>query len=180
MWFSGWSTLVRTLVVGIAAYTALVLLLRISGKRTLSKFNAFDFVVTVALGSTLASILTSGDVALAQGILAFSLLVGLQFAMSLLVTRWPAARRLVTSEPRLVVYRGTFLRDALRAERLHEADVLAAVRAAGCASLEEAEAVVLETDGSVAVVTTRASSPADALRTVRGAPRDTDPDREVR
>jgi uncharacterized membrane protein YcaP (DUF421 family) len=63
MFFDSWDGLLRVVVVGILAYTGLVLLLRISGKRTLSKMNAFDFVVTVALGSTLATILLSSDVA---------------------------------------------------------------------------------------------------------------------
>ena len=57
IFFDGWSVLFRTAVVGVLAYVCLIFFLRISGKRTLSKMNAFDFVVTVALGSTLATIL---------------------------------------------------------------------------------------------------------------------------
>jgi len=78
MFFSGLDGVWRTLVVGTCAYAALVLILRISGKRTLSKMNAFDLVVTVALGSTLATILLSSDVAPAEGVTAFVLLAGLQ------------------------------------------------------------------------------------------------------
>ncbi|MDP9439064.1 MAG: DUF421 domain-containing protein, partial [Actinomycetota bacterium] len=59
MVFDSWVGLFRVAAVGTAAYFALVLLLRISGKRTLSKINAFDLVVTVALGSTLATVLLS-------------------------------------------------------------------------------------------------------------------------
>ena len=70
MIFDTWFGLLRVLVVGTAAYAALVLLLRASGKRTLAKLNAFDLVVTVALGSTLATVLLSKDVALAEGLLA--------------------------------------------------------------------------------------------------------------
>ena len=51
--FDDWNTLLRTLIIGILGYVSLVLLLRISGRRTLSKMNAFDLVVTIALGSTL-------------------------------------------------------------------------------------------------------------------------------
>ena len=80
MFFQGWTGL--WLVVGTLAYIALVLLLRISGKRTLAKFNAFDFVVTVALGSTLATILLNNSIALAEGILALALLIGLQYVIS--------------------------------------------------------------------------------------------------
>lgn len=78
MLFGGWEGLVRTAVVGVCAYVALIVLLRASGKRTLSKMNAFDLIVTVALGSVMATVLLSKDTALAQGILAFALLISLQ------------------------------------------------------------------------------------------------------
>ena len=96
--FGGWPTVARTAVVGVPAYAALVLLLRLSGKRTLSKFNAFDFVVTVALGSTLASVLISNSVALAQGVTAFVVLLGLQFAFT-----WLWVRRMRTFHARSCV-----------------------------------------------------------------------------
>ena len=75
IFFDNWETLFRTLIIGVLAYVSLVILLRISGRRTLSKMNAFDMVVTVALGSTLATILLNRDVALAEGVLAFALAV---------------------------------------------------------------------------------------------------------
>ena len=83
MFFDSWTGLGRVLLVGTLAYVALVLLLRISGKRTLTKLNAFDLVVTVALGSTLATVLLSKSVALAEGVVALALLVSLQYAIAL-------------------------------------------------------------------------------------------------
>jgi uncharacterized membrane protein YcaP (DUF421 family) len=82
MFFDSWMGLLRVVVVGTLAYVILVLLLRVTGKRTLSKMNAFDLVVTVALGSTLATVLLSKDVALAEGVVAFALLVLLQYAIT--------------------------------------------------------------------------------------------------
>jgi uncharacterized membrane protein YcaP (DUF421 family) len=79
---NGWFTLLRTVVVGILAYAGLVLFLRFSAKRTLARMNAFDLFVTVSLGSTLATITISADVAVAQGLLALALLVALQFVIS--------------------------------------------------------------------------------------------------
>lgn len=79
MVFDSWFGLLRVLVVGTIAYAALVLLLRVSGKRTLAKLNAFDLIVTVALGSTLATVLLSKSVALVEGLAAFALLAGLQY-----------------------------------------------------------------------------------------------------
>ena len=55
--FNGWGNLLRVIVVGLLAYATLIFFLRISGNRTLSKMNAFDLIVTVALGSTLATVL---------------------------------------------------------------------------------------------------------------------------
>lgn len=106
MFFDSWSGLARVLIVGLFAYVALVALLRISGKRTLSKLNAFDLVVTVALGSTLATVLLSKDVPLLEGILAFALLICAQYIITALSVRSVAVRRFVKSEPRLLFHNG--------------------------------------------------------------------------
>jgi uncharacterized membrane protein YcaP (DUF421 family) len=147
----GWA-LMRTALIGVLAYVSLVVLLRISGRRTLSKMNAFDFVVTVALGSTLATILLNKDVTLAEGALAFALLIGMQFVVTWSSVRWGWVRKMVTGEPALLLYRGRFLGDALRAARVTEDEVRTAVRSSGSATLDDVEAVVLETDGSFSVV----------------------------
>ena len=152
MIFSGWSPIGRTLVVGALAYVALVLALRISGKRTLSKMNAFDFVVTIAIGSTLATILLSRQVALVQGLAAFAVLIGMQYLVAWTSTRSAAVSRLVKSEPRLILHRGRPLPAAMREERIVEEELRAAVRERGLAGIERAEAVVLETDGTFTVI----------------------------
>lgn len=152
MFFNGWDSLLRTLVVGVPAYVALVMFLRLSGKRTLSKMNAFDLIVTVALGSTLATILLNKDVSLAQGALGFGLLIALQFIVTWSSVRVRWIRRLATGEPRMLAFRGDMIRSALHLARVTEDEIRAAVRGAGLAGMEEAEAVVLETDGSFSVV----------------------------
>ena len=139
--FSDAAALARTVLIGIAAYAALIAILRVSGKRTLSKMNAFDFVVTVALGSTLATILVDTSVTLAQGALALALLVALQFAITWTSVRVAWVRRIVTGEPALLARHGRCLPDALLRARGTEEEVLAAVRGAGLAELSKAEAI---------------------------------------
>ncbi|MDY0212840.1 MAG: DUF421 domain-containing protein [Desulfuromonadaceae bacterium] len=151
MFFRGWEVLGQTVVVGILAYVTLITLLRISGKRTLSKMNAFDLVVTVALGSTFATILLSKDVALAQGIVAFMVLIGLQLVITWLSVRSPTIAGFVKSEPTLLLYRGEFLSKAMKKERVLESEVRAALRRNGIATIGHVETVVLETDGSFSV-----------------------------
>lgn len=152
MFFGSWPDLGRVLVVGPVAYLALVLCLRVSGKRTLTKLNAFDLVVTVALGSTLATILLSKSVSLAEGLLALGLLIALQFAITWSAVRSPWFAGLVKSEPTLLVRRGQFLDGALRAQRMTREEVLAALRTNGTADLAQVAAVVLETDGSISIL----------------------------
>lgn len=152
MFFNGWESFFRTLITGVLAYISLLVFLRISGKRTLSKMNAFDLVVTISLGSTLATALLSKDVPLAEGALAFALLIGLQFAVTWSSVRARWVRRLVTGDPLMLLHRGEFLPAALCRARITEDEVRAAVRLAGLLSLDEVEAVVLETEGSLSVV----------------------------
>jgi uncharacterized membrane protein YcaP (DUF421 family) len=152
MFFNGWFTLLRTAVVGGAAYAALIVFLRVSGKRTLAKMNAFDLIVTVSLGSTLATIALSADVALAQGLLALALLVALQFVITWSSIRWSWVRRAITGEPSLLLFRGEYLQAALRRTRVTEEEVRAAVRSHGFPAIEDVGAVVLETDGSFSVI----------------------------
>ena len=123
-----------------------------SGKRTLSKLNAFDLVITVALGSTLSAILLDKTISLSEGALAFGLLILLQYILSAGSVRWERFEKGVKSEPTLLLHRGEFLSAAMRRERVTRSEVKAAVRANGAGDLEGTRAVVLENDGSLSVI----------------------------
>lgn len=168
MYFDDWTGLARVVLVGVPAYVALMVLLRASGKRTLSKMNAFDFIVTIALGSTLATVLTSNSVALTEGVLALGLLIGLQFVVAWSASRSEEVDRLVKAEPVMVFHRGRFLHAAMRRERVTESEILAAVREANLSSTSDVEAVVLETAGEFSVVRRPTHSGTEAFDALRG------------
>lgn len=153
--FDSWAGLARVTIVGIAAYAILIVMLRVSGKRTLSKLNAFDLVVTVALGSTLATILLNDTVPLLEGVLALALLVYLQFAITWLSIRSRRFQSLIKSEPALLVHHGQYLDAALRKQRVTREEIAAALRKSGQSDIRDAWSVVLETDGSMTVVPRR-------------------------
>lgn len=162
MFFHSWMGLARVPIVGTLAYVTLILFIRISGKRTLTKLNAFDLVVTVALGSTLATVLLSNSVALAEGVLAMALLIVLQFVITRLSVRSTRFESLVKSEPTLLLHDGRFLDGALRSQRVTRDEVISVLRSQGESDIANVEAVVLETDGSMSVLTNaldRASRP---------------------
>ncbi|TWT06670.1 DUF421 domain-containing protein [Planococcus sp. CPCC 101016] len=155
---------IRIVTVGFLAYVGLVIFLRISGKRTLTKLNAFDLVVTVALGSTLATILLSKDVSLLEGLTAFALLILLQYVFTLLSVHSNWFNNIIKSEPRLLFLDGQFLRNAMKKERIKEIEILQAIRNTGFGSTEKVKAVVLETDGSMSVIS---SEPGNTLANVK-------------
>lgn len=152
MFFQNWSGIVRTVIVGTLAYTFLLLTLRASGKRTLAKLNAFDLVVTVALGSTLASILLSEDVALAEGVTGLLLLIFLQFAVTFLSVRSHSFARVVRSEPSLLLRDGEMLPEAMRKNRVTKEELETVIRTEGQRGFEDIAAVILESDGSFSVI----------------------------
>ena len=167
MFFDSIQPVIRIVILGTLAYLTLVILLRTSGKRTLSKWNAFDLVVTVALGSTLATILLSKNVNYTEGFAALGLLILLQFVITSLAVRFRFVQRLVKAEPRFLYRDGCFIAVSLQHERVTEAEVRAAVRGAGFSAMEDVQAVVLETDGSVSVVGRTDSTSASALLDVQ-------------
>lgn len=155
---------IRIITIGFLAYIGLVIFLRISGKRTLTKLNAFDLVVTVALGSTLATILLSKDVSLLEGLTAFALLILMQYLMTFMAVRWKSFSQFIKSEPRLLYLNGSFLEEAMKKERISETEILQAVRNKGIGSLEKVKAVILETDGSLSIIS---GEPGNTLSNVK-------------
>ncbi|WP_240549520.1 DUF421 domain-containing protein [Devosia salina] len=151
MFFQSPRGLVRTLIVGGLAYIALVLFLRISGKRTLAKLNAFDLVVTVALGSTLSSILLQESIALTEGLVALALLIGAQFLVTFASVRSKRFASLVRSEPSLLAKDGHFCEGSLQRERITKDEALSVVRANGGKEIADVEFLVLESDGTISV-----------------------------
>ena len=152
MWHDSIEQIFTVLLSGVFAYLAIVALLHLSGKRSLSKLNAFDFIVTIALGSILASTLLSPTTSLTEGIAGMFALLLLQFIVTFLSARWNGLAKLVRSEPKLVFSDGKFLDHALKRERVTRDEILAAIRKKGHGRVEDIAAVVMESDGSFSVM----------------------------
>lgn len=167
MFFLSWDSIERLLIVGVLAYIGLVFLLRISGKRTLSKLNAFDLVITVSIGSTLATILLNKKISLPEGILAFFILIGLQYVITLCSVKSKKFSKLIKSEPVILYEQGNFIDHALKAERVLKEEILQAARSNGLSTMKQVKAVVLETDGSLSLIKSTESEFSDTLGNVK-------------
>lgn len=169
MFFDSAHDLLRVVLVGTLAYIGCVVLMRLSGNRTLSKMNSFDMVVTVAFGSTLSSILITKDIALAEGLLAIALLIMLQFVITWLSVRSSAVNSLIKTTPTLLLKDGRMLDDAMKRVRITKDEIRTAVRQQGMGGLDMVAAVVLETDGSLSVIPSEKLGSGSALGGVSGA-----------
>ena len=156
--FESWYNVGRTVTLSIIGFLSLIALLRVSGKRTLSKLNVFDFVFVVAVGSIFAASILEKDVTLIEGIAALATLVGMQIGLAELAARSELAERIINGEPALLLSHGRFIPRALKRERVTEEEVRAAIRAKGVTRVEDVDAVVLENDGTLTVAWTSKES----------------------
>jgi len=149
--FESWYNVERTVTLSIVGYAALFTMLRISGKRTLSKLNVFDFVFVVAVGSVFASMIVSKDVTFVEGVAAMGTLMLIQLLLAELAARFPTLERIINGEPTLLLSNGKFIPEALKKERVTEEEVRGAIRGEGVTRVEDVNAVTMENDGTLTV-----------------------------
>ena len=152
IFFNGWDSFLRAFIITFLAYISIVILLRVSGKRTLSKMNAFDFIVTIALGSALAAVATNQNVALADGLAVFGVLIFMQFLLTFLSVRIKSFKRLITSQPSMLLYKGELIEENLKKERITIEEITNAVRKKGFSDLNVIDVVILETTGDITAI----------------------------
>ncbi len=172
MFFDDWQSLLRAFILTILAYVTLIIFVRVSGKRTLSKMNAFDFLVTIALGSCLATVSLNKNIALAEGALVYFTLIFLQFIITWTSVRVKQVKKLVTSQPALLLYKGKLLGDAMKRERITIEEIYMKARAGGLTNLNEIEVIVLETTGDITIISKleKNNGHAETLKNVLGYP----------
>ena len=158
----------------VGIYAALVVLSRLAGLRSFSKMSSFDFAITVAFGSVLASAVLTREPPLAQSAVALATLFAIQYAVSFLRARIDGVTRTVDNAPLLVMAGPDILRDNLREAQMTEGDLYAKLREANVTQLEQVRAVVMESTGDVSVLHADEDAPAldtDLLHGVRDADR---------
>jgi uncharacterized membrane protein YcaP (DUF421 family) len=155
MLFHSWSSTFEVAVRTAVAYVAVVAALRVTGEQVLAKMTAYDLIVSITLGSVLAQIPFSSDVAIIDGIVILITFIALQEVIRWLQARSPRIRSFVIEEPRLVVWNGRLLEDRIERWRLTVPEVRAAIRRAGLAGVSEVKAAVLENDGEWSIVRRR-------------------------
>lgn len=152
LFFDSLGSLVAIAISAPILYAMVIAFVRVSGKRSTSQMNNFDWIVTVAMGSLLATGIVSQDVSMADALLAMAILLGMQYLVTRAVMSDGIVRRLVKARPAVLMRDGEFIRETMREERMTEGEVLSAIRAQGVRSVDAVAAVILETDARMSVI----------------------------
>lgn len=142
---------VAIILTAIGIYIALVLFTRISGKRSFSKMSSFDFAMTVAIGSVLATVILSKSVSLQHGITALAIIYTLQLLVAA-ARRFKIIRNIMDNKPTLLMQNGKIIEGSLKKCKVTESDLKAKLREANVIQLSEVKAVVFESTGDISVL----------------------------
>ncbi len=149
---NGWDIVVRVAIV----YVALLIGLRLAGKRELGQMTPFDLVVLLLIANAVQNAMVGPDTSVTGGLIAAGVLVAGNYGIAVLRERSPWLRRAVEGSPTLLINNGRFVPEHLRRERLDEEEVMMAIREHGLKDAQDVQTAVLETDGTISIV------PADA------------------
>jgi uncharacterized membrane protein YcaP (DUF421 family) len=159
VWFASWYSTLQGVIRAAVSYLVIVGSLRVLGEQVLAKMSAYDMIVTITLGSVVANIPFSHEVAVVDGLAIMVTFVMLQETIRWAQSRSKMARKIVAERPRVVVWDGRLLVERVQQWRLTIEEIRAAVRRAGVASISDVQAVVLENDGDWSVVLRRDCGP---------------------
>jgi len=139
----------RSLVI----YVFLLVVFRISGKRSLSQATTFDFVLLLVIGEATQQALLGEDFSMTNAFVVIVTLVGIDILLSLVKQRWQRVERPMEGTPVLLVENGKLLRDRLKKERVDESDIMSAARELqGLERLDQVRYAVLERNGGITIV----------------------------
>jgi len=146
-------SLIAIVLTSIGIYIAIIVCTRIAGKRSFSKMSSFDFAMTVALGSMVATTVLSKSVSLWEGVVGLGAVYTLQLLVAIL-RRFKVVRGAVDNAPLLLMNGTTILYDNLKKARVTEDDLRSKLREANVIRLNEVRAVIFEATGDISVMHT--------------------------
>ena len=142
-----WEFVLRAVVV----YVAVLVLVRLSGKRTIGQFTPFDMLLLVLLGTAVQNSLIGEDVSLLGGLILATTLIGLNYLVAFVTSRSARADRLIEGAPVVLARDGRLFKRVLKRELLSDADFEEAMRQSGCEDRADVRLALLETNGQITI-----------------------------
>ncbi len=137
---------------GAIIYVFLLALLRLTGKRQIGQMSPFDLVLLLVLSNAVQNSMNGGDNSVIGGMISAVTLVGLNSLVAVLTFKSKKLEGLIEGRPELLIHNGTLFQKALDHSCLTQHELMAALRQAGCASVEEVHVAMLEDDGNISVI----------------------------
>ncbi len=153
-----WKTVGQIALSAFGIYLSVIVMTRICGKRSFSKMSSFDFAMTVAVGSIIATTVLSSSVNLLEGMVGLVAVYLLQICAAF-ARRNKAIRNLMDNSPLLLMDGETIIEDNLRKARVTKGDLRSKLREANVTELSQIKAVVFETTGDISVLHKNDESP---------------------
>ncbi|XMA15393.1 hypothetical protein WAI453_008184 [Rhynchosporium graminicola] len=146
--------ILHPVAVGSIAVIFLFTYLRLGSNRCIAPINIFDWLINVALGSTLAGIVNGNS--LVRGLLALITMLGFQYITSSISTRWHEQFAWIfQSEPLVIAFRGKMLTRVIKKHRISPTDVRAALRQSRILNICQVECAIIEPNGTISIFTTK-------------------------
>ena len=153
-WFElSFDTVLAIFISCVGIYIAVIFFTRIFGKRSFSKMSSFDFAMTVAVGSMIATTVLTNSVSLEHGIIGLFFVYLLQLSAAFL-RRWKIFQNLIDNTPLLLMEGENILFENLKKSRVTESDLRSKLREANVVQLDQVKAVIFETTGDIVVIHT--------------------------
>lgn len=152
------SELIRIAVRAFMIYLVVLILIRLSGKRSVGNFTAFDLLVAMLVGDVVDESIY-GDVSMLEGITAVGSLMIYHMVNRFLGSRSAFIERLTAGAPVVLVQNGQIIQPALKRELMHESELMASLRMQQVDRLEDVQQAVLETSGEISVQPVPAARP---------------------
>lgn len=137
---------------GLLVYGFVLLFLRVSGKRQIGQMTPFDLVLLLLISNAVQNSMNGGDNSITGGAILAATLIGADLALSAITRRSRKLDTLIEGQPELLVHNGHVLDHALKRAGMTRHDLMAGLRAKGCASIEQVHAAVLETNGHINII----------------------------
>ena len=136
-----------------AIYAVLLLLFRLSGRRTLREMSAFDLVLLLIISEATEQAMVDADHSMTNALLIVTTLIGLNILLSVVTKRWKPLDRWIEDVPLVILRHGEPIQERMRKERIDENDILEAARASeGLERLDQIKFAILERTGHITIV----------------------------
>lgn len=142
-----WELILRAAII----YLFLLIILRVSGKRQIGQLSPFDLVLLLVLSNAVQNSINGGDNSLVGGVISAITLIGLNYLVGLATYKSKKLEALVEGRPEVLIHNGVLFTQVLDRQKLTHHELNSALRAAGCACIEEVHFAILENDGQITV-----------------------------